>query len=52
MNFNEIYVFKIPEGKPKAVTLSHDDGGREDIRFLETINKYNLKCTFNLERVK
>ena len=39
---------RFPEGKSKAITLSYDDGSRHDIRFLETINKYGLKCTFNL----
>lgn len=43
------YVFlRFPEGKEKAVTLSYDDGFREDIRLLETVDKYGLKCTFNL----
>ena len=39
---------RFPEGKTKAVTLSYDDGSGHDIRFLETIDKYGLKCTFNL----
>ena len=39
---------RFPGGKAKAVTLSYDDSTKDDIRFLETINKYNLKCTFNL----
>jgi len=34
--------------KKKAFTLSYDDGVTQDIRFIELINKYNLKCTFNL----
>lgn len=32
----------------KIVTLSFDDGARQDIRFVELINKYNIKSTFNL----
>lgn len=32
----------------KAVTLSCDDGVKEDIKFLDIISNYNLKCTFNL----
>lgn len=40
---------RFPEGKTKAVTLSYDDGSIDDIRFLEIINKYGMKCTFNLE---
>ena len=35
-------------GKMKAVTLSYDDGVTQDIRLIELLNKYNLKCTFNL----
>lgn len=32
----------------KAFTLSYDDGVWQDRRFVYLINKYNLKCTFNL----
>ena len=39
---------RFPGEKPKAVTFSYDDGSKHDIRFLETVNKYNLKGTFNL----
>lgn len=39
---------RFPEGKLKAVTFSYDDGCRDDIRLSEIFNKYNLKCTFNL----
>ena len=39
---------RFPEGKTKSVTLSYDDGCKDDIRFVETINQYGLKCTFNL----
>ena len=42
------HFLRFPEGKFKAVTLSYDDGCRFDIRFSETINKYGLKCTFNI----
>ncbi len=35
-------------GKLKAVTFSYDDAVTQDIRFIELLNKYNLKCTFNL----
>ena len=37
-----------PEGKSKAVTLSYDDGVRQDIRLAAVIGKYGMKCTFNL----
>lgn len=35
-------------GKLKAVTFSYDDGITQDIRLIELLNKYGLKCTFNL----
>ena len=35
-------------GKMKALTFSFDDGVTQDIRFIEILNKYNLKATFNL----
>lgn len=34
--------------KLKAITFSYDDGVTQDIRLVELLNKYNLKCTFNL----
>lgn len=43
---------KFPNGKAKAVTLSYDDGVKEDIRFSDTITKAGLKCTFNLSSSK
>jgi len=36
----------------KAVTFSYDDGVTQDIRLIELLNKYNLKCTFNLNSEK
>ena len=35
-------------GKKKAITFSYDDGVTQDIRLIKLLNKYNLKCTFNL----
>lgn len=35
-------------GKLKAVTFSYDDAVTQDIRLIELLNKYNLKCTFNV----
>ena len=35
-------------GKKKAVTFSFDDGVTQDIRLIEILDKYGLKCTFNL----
>ncbi len=37
-----------PNGKKKAVTFSYDDGSRNDIRLIETFNKYGAKATLNL----
>ena len=36
------------QNKLKAVTFSYDDGVTQDIRLIELLNKYGLKCTFNL----
>lgn len=36
------------QSKLKAVTFSYDDGVTQDIRLIELLNKYGLKCTFNL----
>ena len=35
-------------GKMKAVTFSYDDAVLQDIRFIELLNKYGLKGTFNI----
>ncbi len=35
-------------GKNKALTFSYDDGISQDIRLVEILNKYGMKCTFNL----
>lgn len=32
----------------KAVTFSYDDGNEQDIRLVEILNSYGMKCTFNL----
>lgn len=39
---------RFPEGKPKAFTMSYDDGCYDDLRFSDIISPYGLKCTFNL----
>ncbi len=41
-------LMRFPNGKPKALTLSYDDGVEQDERLLEILDKYGLKCTFNL----
>ena len=35
-------------GKLKAVTFSMDDYVPQDLRFMEILDKYGLKCTFNV----
>lgn len=37
-----------PNNKYKAITFSFDDGTNQDIRLVKLFNKYNLKCTFNI----
>ncbi len=41
-------LMRFPGGKEKAVTLSYDDGSKSDLQLAEILNKYNMKCTFNL----
>ena len=42
------HFLRYPGGKDKAVTFSYDDGCRHDIRLAETLTRYGIKCTFNL----
>ena len=43
------YIYMLyPEGKPKALTLSYDDGVRQDERLVDILNRYGIKGTFNL----
>ncbi len=37
-----------PQGKPKALTLSYDDGRTQDKRLVAILNQYGIKGTFNL----
>ena len=39
---------RFPGFKSKALTLSYDDGMRSDARLIEILDRYGLKCTFNL----
>lgn len=41
-------MLRFPNGKPKAVTFSYDDGCRQDIKLSQILNKYGIKCAFNL----
>lgn len=43
------YIFmNFPGGKPKAFTLSYDDGVEQDVKFIQMCDEYGLKATFNL----
>ncbi len=37
-----------PGKTKKAITLSYDDGVTQDIRLCEILDKYGVKCTFNI----
>lgn len=37
-----------PNGKQKAFNVTYDDGVLQDVRFVQLLNKYDLKGTFNL----
>ena len=39
---------RFPGGKMKAVTLSYDDGIRQDIRLAQLLSEHNMKGTFNI----
>ena len=39
---------RFPGNRFKAVTLSYDDGRRDDLRLSEMIEKYGMKATFNI----
>ena len=39
---------RFPEGKKKALTLSYDDGVRQDARLINIMQKNGLKGTFNI----
>lgn len=43
-----MWYMRFPEGKAKALTLSYDDGVRQDRKLIEIMNKYGIKGTFNL----
>lgn len=39
---------KLKDGKSKVLTLSYDDGVVQDIRLTKILDKYGIKCTFNV----
>ena len=44
---NQAYI-RFPGFRPKAVTLSYDDGVRQDKRLIRIMTKHGLKGTFNI----
>ncbi len=43
-----IYTNLFPGGRTKALTLSYDDGVKEDIRLMDILRKCGMKATFNI----
>lgn len=43
-----IRLMRFKDGREKAVTLSYDDGVRQDKRLVEIMDKYGIKGTFNI----
>ena len=43
----KVYVC-FPEGKAKALTMSYDDGKKQDERLVDIFNRYGIRGTFNL----
>ena len=44
----ERFFVRFPDGRKKAATFSYDDGVVSDRQFIDILNKYGLKCTFNI----
>ncbi|PWM71804.1 MAG: polysaccharide deacetylase [Bacillota bacterium] len=43
----EMYM-RFPEWRKKALTLSYDDNGEQNEKLVEILNRYGVRCTFNL----
>lgn len=43
---------RYPGFRTRALTLSYDDGVEQDRKFIEIIDRYSIKCTFNLNSNK
>ena len=39
---------RFPGGRARALTLSYDDGVEQDKKLMEILDRYGLKCTFNI----
>ncbi|MCL2051443.1 MAG: polysaccharide deacetylase family protein [Lachnospiraceae bacterium] len=44
----QICLDRFPNGKQKVLTMSYDDGVKDDIRLIKIFNKYGIKGTFHL----
>ena len=42
------YYICFPGGRTKCLTMSYDDGRKEDLRFVPLLNQYGIKGTFHL----
>lgn len=40
--------YRFPGGLRKALTLSYDDGVEQDVRLMEILDRFGIRCTFNL----
>ena len=47
MEISNVFI-RFPNGRAKALTLSYDDGVREDDRLIDIMQQYGLRGTFNL----
>lgn len=47
MAMSDVFL-RYPGGLDKAVTLSYDDGRKTDLKLLEILDSYGLRCTFNI----
>ncbi len=48
MASNRYYFLRFPGGKPKAFTLSYDDGVEQDERLISIMDRHGIKGTFNI----
>jgi len=47
MKYGELFL-RFPGFKTRAVTFSFDDGSIDDRQMVEILNRYGIKCTFNI----
>ena len=43
-----VFFMPFPEERSRAVVLSYDDGVEQDAQLMEILDRYGIKCTFNL----